>query len=144
MVLNERELLVVATKIVGFNEHDALEYMDEHHHKMGNSTYYRILGHVEGQTRNRLYAIAKGMRELHMQRIDELEKCRKEMWKQYRKECKDEENYKPVNAVRILKEIKELQPYISTYHEATRDILESTVKQYASEEHIRIPDPGSN
>lgn len=134
MSLNERELLVVATKIFGLKEDAALDYMKEHEHEMSTATYYRILGHIEGQTRQRLFQIAKGMRELHMQRIDELEKVRTEMWDRYEVAKKDKK--KPLEAVKILKEIKEVQPYISTYHEATRDILEDTVKKFAHEEGL--------
>jgi len=137
MALNERELLVIATKIVGYNEKEALEYMEKHEHEMSAATYYRTLGKIEGQTRKRLYEIAKNMRELHMQRIDELEKVRKEMWKQYKLE-NEREDGKPILAVRILKEIKEVQPYISAYHEATKEILEGTVKQFANEEGINL------
>ena len=137
MTLNEREILVVTTKIVCKTEKESLKFMKDHEHEMSASTYYRILGHVEGQTRQRLYEIAKSMKELHMQRIDELEKVRTEMWSQYHKECNRDEG-KPILAVRILKEIKEVQPYISAYHEATQKILEDTVKKFAYEENIDL------
>lgn len=129
MTLNDRELLVVATKIMRFSEEDALKYMKANKHEISAPTYYRILGRVESQTRQRLYEIAKNLRAFHMERIDELEKIRKEMWKNYHKE------EKPYWRTKILVEIKEIQPYISAYHEATQSILEETVKQFAKEEN---------
>lgn len=128
--------MVVATKIIGYKEGRALTYMKDHDHEMASSTYYRILGQVEGKTRQRLYEIGRSMKELHMQRIDEIEKVRTEMWDRYEVAKKNDE--KPLEAVKILKEIKEVQPYLSAYHESTRDILESTVKQFANEENISL------
>ena len=63
-----------------------------------------------------------------MEWIDDLEKIKKEMWRNYHTESK------PYIRVKILKEIKELQPYISAYRESTQSILEGTVKQFGTKE----------
>jgi len=132
MGLNETEILVLATKIYRYQEDAALEYLKKKGCEMSRATYYRTLGHIEGETRKRLHEIARGMNELHMERIDELEKVRTAMWEQYKME------EIPILKVRILKEIKELQPYISAYHESTKDILEDTIRRFANEESIAI------
>ena len=134
MALNDRELLVVGTKVMRFSEKEALAYMKEHNHEMSGRSYYRILAHVEGETRKRLYEIARTMKERHMERIDELNKIKKELWIQYNEE--DVPRFK----ARILKELKELQPYISAYDEATKSILEESVKQFANEKNINLPE----
>ena len=128
LTLNETELLVTSTKIMRFSEKEALAYLKSKNQDISKATYYRILGNVSSQTRQRLYNIAKNLRDLHMERIDELEKIKKEMWRNYHTESK------PYLRVKILKEIKELQPYISAYHESTQSILEETVKQFGTEE----------
>jgi len=130
VALNDIELLVVATKVMRFSEKEALEYLKTHHHEITRATYYRILGHVESETRTRLFEICKTMKEQHLERIDEIDKIKKEMWVQYYREKE------PLPKVRILKEIKELQPYVSAYCEATQAILEDSVKQFGDEENI--------
>lgn len=130
MPLSDIEILVVATKVMRFSEKEALEYLRAHNHETTRATYYRILGHVESETRTRLFEICRTMKEQHLERIDEIDKIKKEMWTQYHREKE------PLPKVRILKEIKELQPYVSAYNEATQSILEDSVKQFGDEENI--------
>ena len=132
MGLNDREKLVLNTKIMRLSEKESLQYLEAHKESMSVPTYYRILAHIEGETRKRLYEIAKEMTALHMERIDELERIKKEMWINYHKESE------PRFKVKILREIKEMQPYISAYHEATKDILEDAVRRFANEEYRSI------
>ena len=134
MALNERELLVVATKVMRFSEKESLAYMKGHNHEMSAASYYRILVNIAGEARKRLYEIAKTMKELHLDRIDELHRIKKEMWVQYHKETE------PRFKVRILKEIKEVLPWLSAYEEATKSILEEAVKQFVHEENINLPE----
>ena len=57
--------------------------------------------------------------EQHLNRIDNCELICKLMWQEYAKEIS------PYRRVLILKEIKEIQPYLSSYYEATKMVLES-------------------
>ena len=57
--------------------------------------------------------------EQHLNRIDTCELIAKLMWQNYLRERS------PYRRVLILKEIKELQPYLSSYYEATKMVLES-------------------
>lgn len=137
MPLNERELLVVATKVMRFSEKESLAYMKLKNHEMVASSYYRILGRVEAETRKRLYEICKTMKERHLERIEELDLIKKEMWIQYHKENV------PRFKVRTLKELRELQPYISAYDESTQGILEDAIKQFAHEKNLNLPTLGT-
>lgn len=119
-----------------FSETEALNYLKVHNHQMSAPSYYRILAHVKGETMKRLYEIAKTLKERHLERIDELDKIKKEMWKNYH-QTKD-----PFDKVKILKEIRDTQPYISAYDESTQKIIQKTVKQFGKEEDIDLSNLG--
>ena len=57
--------------------------------------------------------------EQHLARIDNCELIAKLMWQEYGKERS------PYRRVLILKEIKEIQPYLSSYYQTTKMVLES-------------------
>ena len=57
--------------------------------------------------------------EQHLNRIDTCELIAKLMWQEYGKEKS------PYRRVLILKEIKEIQPYLSSYYQTTKMVLES-------------------
>lgn len=99
--------------------------------EMSASTYWRERGKISAETLSRIYEIAKEMTERHVERIDELEKIKQEMWNSY--DLETEPRFK----VRILKEIKELQPYLSAYDEAAKHILEDSMKKYGQESSIQ-------
>lgn len=132
MTLNATELLVVSTKVMRFDEKEGLAYLKSRGFPMDRSTYYRILGRVDSRTRERLYHIAKDLKDRHLDRIDELYHIKDEMWKNYHREAD------PVNRTRILREIKEIQPYISAYDEATQGILEESMRLFGKEEDIDL------
>jgi len=129
--LNDRELLVIATKAMRFSEKESLEYLKAHNHAMGEASYYRILAHVKSETMKRLYEIAKSMKDHHLERIDELALIKKELWRTYHQSTLN------ADKIRALKVIGELQPWISAYDEATQSILENAVKQFKKEEEAQ-------
>jgi len=132
MPLNDREVLVVATKVMHFSEKEAMAYLAAHNINISVPTYYRTLGRISAETQKRLFDICKNMKELHLERIDELRTIKKEMWLNYHKEKN------PSKKVVILREIKEMQPYLSAYDEATQSILEESVKQFGNQENINL------
>ena len=57
------------------------------------------------------------MKSEHLDRVDRMELIESQMWINY---WKEEDRYKKV---KILAEIVSIQPYISSYYEATKDLL---------------------
>lgn len=133
MTLNDREIIVLSTKIMRLQEKDALQYCKVMGHEMSVPTYYRTLGTISANTMLNLQTIARNFQDLHLERIQELELVRRELWKCYHAE------EKPMLKARILREIKELQPYYSAYLESTQYILEEKVRQFTDEKNNSLP-----
>ena len=64
------------------------------------------------------------MKSEHLDRVDRMELIESQMWINY---WKEEDRYKKV---KILAEIVNIQPYISSYYEATKDLLENREASY--------------
>jgi hypothetical protein len=62
----------------------------------------------------------------HLERIDHLELVNQEMWKKFR-----EKDYKGMDA---LLKIAELQTYISPYYDASRYVMEKSIKDKDKDE----------
>lgn len=97
----------------------ALEYMKDAGFPISEGTYKREKRKINDLKLQRLHHIAAiGFEDQHLARIDNCEMIERLMWKDYLSECS------PYKRVMILKEIKELQPYISSYYEATRYVMQ--------------------
>ena len=96
----------------------ALAYLQGEGHAMSNATLGRIKAGLRKNKLNRLHYIAAvGFEDQHLDRIDNCEHIEQLMWKDYFLE------HSAYKRVMILKEIKELQPYISSYYEATKEVI---------------------
>ena len=133
MPLNATESLVVATKIMRLSEKESLDYLKKRGIEISRDKYYRILGRISSETSKRLYEICKNFKERHMQRIDKFEVIEKLMWENY-KECND-----PTKRVRILKEIREMQIYLSAFDEATAGVIEEVIRNFGKDHEDQIP-----
>ena len=110
---------------------------------MKRRTYYRHKKQIEDMKLERMQFIARvAYEEQHLERVDRMELIESQMWINY---WKEQDRYKKV---KILAEIVNIQPYISSYYEATKDLLEaqkSKVNQNLSfepEPPEKIPDVG--
>ena len=93
----------------------SLEYMKDAGFPMSEGTYKREKRKINDLKLQRLHHIAAiGFEDQHLTRIDNCEMIERLMWENYRLEPS------PYKKVMILKEIKEFQPYISSYYDATR------------------------
>ena len=102
------------------NNTEALAYIRGSGFKMSIATLYRLRNNIKQRTRERLHIIAQStFEQQHLERIDELELIKKLMWHNYHLETGS-----PYRKVMILKEIKDIQRYISAYYEATPDYIE--------------------
>lgn len=125
--LTERQKCVLETMRMRLTEKQSLIYLEDAGYPMSDTTWYREKKRIDKLKLKRLHLIAAiGFEDQHLDRIDINEIINKEMWKNYR-ECKD-----PHKRVMILKEIKELQPYISSYYEATKSVIKPSGGQESS------------
>ena len=124
MPLNATEMEVIMAQDITSSENDALQYLKEHGYEMHRATYYRTLARIDVESGKRLYEIAKYQKERHRARIDKLEVIEKLMWKNYNK-CDDSAKW-----VRILKEIREMQVYLSAFDQGTAGVIEEVIKNF--------------
>ena len=116
--ISERERAVIETMRMHLNEREALDYLQTYGFHMSRASLYRHKNNLKKRTRERLSIIAaKTFEEQHLERIDELELIKKLMWENYHEEATA---YK---RVMILREIKDVQRFISAYYEATEDFV---------------------
>lgn len=116
--LNEKMQRVLETIQMRLSEREALAYLQGTGIQLKRGMYYAYKRRLEKTKLERLHFIAAiGFESQHLQRIDTCELIDKLMWQNYH-QCQDAHK-----RVMILKEIKELQPYISSYYEATKDVI---------------------
>jgi hypothetical protein len=116
--ITERERAVIETMSMHLNERESLAYLKTSVFNMSRASLYRHKNNLKKRTRERLSIIAaKTFEEQHIERIDELELIKKLMWENYHREAT------PYKRVMILREIKDVQRFISAYYEATEDFI---------------------
>lgn len=121
--LSDRQRAVVATMRMRLSRRQALLYVEGEGFPMSESTYGRIKAWLKRSTLERLHQIAQfEFRDQHLERIDNVEIIAKLMWQNYHLEKS------PYKKTLILKEITQLQPYISSYYDTTRMVLEVSAK----------------
>jgi hypothetical protein len=104
----ETERAVIDTMTMRLTNEEALQYLREQGHPIAQRTLYNYRKTIKKKTRLYLHTIAGiTFEQQHLDRINELELIKKLMWDAYREE------EKPVNRVRILAEIKDVQRYLS-------------------------------
>ncbi|MGI9011907.1 MAG: hypothetical protein ACR2F1_12065 [Nitrososphaeraceae archaeon] len=126
--LSDRQKAIVESIRMRLNEKQALIYLEDIGFEMSARTYYREKCKVESLKLKRLYHIAQiGFQDQHLARIDTIELCLKFLWENYNKE------QDPFKKFQMAKDIILVQPYLSSYYEATRDII---VKQPEYQEFL--------
>ena len=134
-MLNDTETLIVQTSRMRLRGKEALSYLEAHGKKITLEHYYRVKGKLDGEKLKRLHEIGQyGFEDQHLERIDNLELVQELLWKNYWIVHLN----KPDTALRLLREIREIQPYISAYYEATKHIIENNNGQ----ENINISSLG--
>jgi hypothetical protein len=127
-ILTERQRAVIETIRMRLSEQQSLEYLKEVDFPCSVSTFYREKK-VDEMKLKRLYHIASiGFVDQHIDRIDNTELCLKLMWKNYNKE------QDPYKKSQMLKDIILVHPYLSSYYEGTKLVIEqkqsSTTNKY--------------
>ena len=143
--LNETQRAVIETIRMRLTEKEALAYLASNDvgFPMSRQTYYRVKKKVNDLKLKRLYNIASvGFEDQHIERIDQLEIIQKLMWSEYRA-CTS-----PYQRVLILEKIANVQPLLSAYYDATKEIMnnrmieqEQQAEEYKSNSNDSLPPP---
>ena len=145
-ILSDTQKSVVDTITMRLDLANALDYLKHVGFPMGKRTYYRHKKKIEDMKLERMRFIARvAYEEQHLDRVDRMELIESQMWINY---WKEQDRYKKV---KILVEIVNIQPYISSYYEATKDLLEAQKSKVNQNQNLsfepeppeKIPDVGS-
>ena len=118
-ILSDSQKAVVDTITMRLNLSQALEYVKHAGFEMSERTYYRHKRKVQEMKLERMHFIAKvAYEEQHLERVDRMELIENQMWTNYWHEKE------PLKRVKILTHIVNIQPFISTYYEATKYLVE--------------------
>jgi hypothetical protein len=118
-ILSDTEKAVVETIRMRLSTEQALQYMKDNGFSVSRATYFRHKKKLEEKKLERLYHMATlGFEYQHLDRIEGLELIEKKMWEEYNKE-KD-----PFKRVQILKDIVEIQPYLSSIYESLKFVID--------------------
>ena len=123
------------TKSLRLSEAEALEYLKKHNIEITRDTYYRTLARVDSQSKKRLFEICKNMKERYAERIDDIELIRKSLL-----EIVNDPKATRMERLRALRDLRELQRWITTFDEGAQGVLEDAAKQFGDEEHVDVSD----
>jgi hypothetical protein len=108
---------------MGLSEKESMQYLSDRGFNISIPQFYILKRKIKQSRFDRLSLIAKeGFVDQHLERIDQLELINKEYWKLYNAE---KDNFKKAL---ILEKIAELQTYISPYYDASRYVMEKSIK----------------
>lgn len=120
---NTIQPFIIQTMVMRLSEKESLEYLKGKGYTISHDTFYRYKRKIKQSRFDRLSLIAKeGFVDQHLERIDELELINQEYWKLYNAEKGN------MNQDLILEKIAELQTYISPYYDASRYVMEQSIK----------------
>jgi len=118
-LITDRQRAVVETMRMKLSERLALAYLKGEGFEMCAMTWYREKRKLESLKLKRLYHIAQiGFQDQHLETIDQYEMGFKMMWQNV---LRERDPYKQ-NA--MIRDILLLKPYLSSYYEATKLIIE--------------------
>ena len=120
---------IIQTMVMRLSEKESLQYLANKGHKISANHLYRLRREIKASRFDRLNLIAKeGFVDQHLERIDQLELINQEYWKLYNDET---DNFKKSL---ILEKIAELQTYISPYYDASKYVMEKSLKPNEQED----------
>jgi hypothetical protein len=117
------EPYVIDCICLNYSEEQALQYLSTKGYDISRAELYRIKNDIKNNTTTRLNLIAsEGFMAQHLERIDMLKTVQAELIEQYKNEKS------PINKAKILMNIAEIQQYLSSFYDASRYVLEQSVK----------------
>src|SRR5215212_5783688 len=141
-LITDRQRAVVETMRMKLSEKLALAYLKGEGFEMCAMTWYREKRKLEQMKLKRLYHIAQiGFQDQHLETIDQYEMGFKMMWQNV---LRERDPYKQNS---MIKDILLLKPYLSSYYEATKLIIEKQPENNEpineQEQQEQIGEPGS-
>jgi hypothetical protein len=119
--------------VMRLSEKESMQYLHDKGFKISRDSFYRLKRNIQQSRFDRLNLIAKSQFvDQHLERIDQLELINQEMWSLYRNE---KDNFKKAL---ILEKIAELQTYISPYYDASRYVMEQSIKNNETKENSPV------
>ena len=122
--LTSNELLILEAEIVTDTIGEAVEYINKYGYKIKKRAYSTQKKKIHENDTQRLYDLAKAGKESQMQRIDEFKIIKKKQWEIFRNSPDD--NIK----LRALKQIKEIEPFISAAEAAVPHIIKEVIQNF--------------
>ena len=130
-MLSDTDKAVVETIRMRLSTQHSLQYLKDNGFSLSRATYFRHKKELEEKKLQRLSHLANiGFEDQHLARIDGLELIEKKMWEEFNKEKE------PSQRVQILKDIAQIQPYLSSYYEATKYIVDKRIIEVKEKEMI--------
>ena len=124
---------IIQCMAMNLSEEESLAYLKDRGFKISWQYFYRLKKRIKESRFDRLALIAKSQFvDQHLERIDQLELVNQEMWKCYRNK-----DYKAMDA---LIKIAELQTYISPFYEASKWVMEESIKNDKQKKDQSISD----
>lgn len=119
-MLKDTDKIVAHCMVMRLGEKEALSYLKTNGHEMSRITYYRIRKRLKSTKINVSQEITKTefVTDQHLQNIQQLELIQQEMWKLYHIEIE------PYKKAKILMKIVNVQPYLSSYYDASTMLLQ--------------------
>ncbi len=125
---------IIQCMVMKLSEQESLQYLKDRGFKISVQYFYRLKKQIKESRFDRLSLIAKTQFvDQHLERIDQLELINKEYWKLY---IDEKDNFKKAL---ILEKIVELQTYISPYYDASRYVMEQSIKSTQNETEKNNP-----
>lgn len=122
LLLSERQQLVLQCVRMRLMDNEALVYLQAHGFTISRATYQRDKHKINATKFKRLAILARGgFEDEHLARIDICEMGQRELFLNYIRETN------PFRRSIIMEKIIALQPYISSYYEATKTMMEENV-----------------
>ena len=118
--------LVIATKVMRYNEADALRYLEEKGYPMSYGKYKSIVKKQYSGMEKQVAVLGYNFSVYHMEKITKLREVERKYWETY-------EQLDPLDRIKVLKEIAQLQPLISAYEELTVRIQEQETLRRAKQ-----------
>jgi hypothetical protein len=132
-ILSDIEKAVVETIRMRLSTEHTLQYLKDNGFSVSRATYFRHKRKLEERKLERLYHIANiGFEYQCLDRIEGLELIEKKMWEEYNKEKS------PWKRVQILKDIAEVQPYLSSIYEATKFVIDERTIEIKEKGRIEL------
>jgi hypothetical protein len=109
---------VLATVIFRMTIEEALQYLAQKQIPMSRSNYCRIKGIIKRNRLKELYNHARNFEDFHISRVNTLTEIERLLWENYHK-CTN-----PLQKSQILRELRDLQPYLTAVMEISKDLIE--------------------